>query len=158
MAEESPTDKVINRLYNCKFRTAYEQAKEIKGFPKDALKTLKKASIDFENCGWGGARITNTAEKICNMLGYTYDEDEDYYLKEGEKEEIVKERKRKKAEEKRKQKFLKKHPLVPKEIVKRNLKWAEEAKKSFLKELKETKKERKKLVIEDLLNLKPGRR
>lgn len=60
--------EIVNRLYNCKFRTAYEYVKEL---PDNAhlLAPFERAARDYDDCGWGGEKIDETAEALAALLG-----------------------------------------------------------------------------------------
>ena len=75
-------DNVINRVFNCKFTSAYEDLKTIEGIDKETLKLFKEASYDLGNCGWGGKLIEKRADSLAKKLGYVFSEEEDYFTKE----------------------------------------------------------------------------
>lgn len=74
--------EVINRLDNCKFRSAYEFALELKdGIRPNVLKEFRQAAIDFENCGWGGKLINGRANRLAKLLGYVTSERTGFYVR-----------------------------------------------------------------------------
>lgn len=74
-------DDILNRLLNCKFRSAYEIITTVKKIPKEIKNEFKFASIEFDNCGWGGILIDRIANNLALLLGYKYLEDKDEYVK-----------------------------------------------------------------------------
>ncbi len=82
--EPTPIEDVLERMYNWKQESALDIAKEIKDFPKEALKKLEYLSEKFGNCGFQDGSMYNelidTNFEVAKMLGYEYDEEEDYYL------------------------------------------------------------------------------
>lgn len=81
---ETPIEKVLGRMYNWKQNSAYNYAKEIPEFPKEALEKLKYLAEKFGNCGWMDGSVydelRDTNFEVAKMLGYEYNEEEDYYL------------------------------------------------------------------------------
>ena len=65
--KEAIKERLISRLNNCKFETAYNYAKMLK-FKKSTLAEFKKASIELANCGWGGTLINETSEKLVKLV------------------------------------------------------------------------------------------
>ena len=45
-------EKIIGRLENWKFRTAYEWALEYEGFPYEALSAIGVLADMYDDCGW----------------------------------------------------------------------------------------------------------
>ena len=82
--KETPIEKVLGRMYNWKQESALRYAKEIKDFPEEALKKLEYLSEKFGNCGYQDGSIYDelreTNFEIAKMLGYEYNEEEDYFL------------------------------------------------------------------------------
>jgi len=82
--KETPTEKVLGRMYNWKQESALRYAKEIKDFPEEALNKLKHLSEKFGNCGWQDGSIydelRDTNFEVAKILGYEHDEERDCYL------------------------------------------------------------------------------
>jgi hypothetical protein len=82
--EQTPVEKVLERMYNWKQDSALRYAKEINDFPKQALKKLEHLSEKFGNCGWQDGKIynelRNTNFEVAKMLGYEYNEKKDCFL------------------------------------------------------------------------------
>lgn len=78
-------DDVIGRMYNWKMRSAYEYAKDVKNFPVDALVILKELSEKFGDCGWNQGSVFTELKiknnKVAKLLGYKWDNNEDYWIK-----------------------------------------------------------------------------
>lgn len=78
-------DPVLGRMYNWKFRKAYENAKKTQGFPSDALIVLNSLAGMFEDCGWQDGTAFDLAKdnnnKVADILGYKWDDDADFWIK-----------------------------------------------------------------------------
>lgn len=78
-------DNILERMWNWKMNSAYEQAKQFPDFPKNALDILKELSENFGNCGWQDGKVFDELRKknhqVAKMLGYTWNEKKDYWFK-----------------------------------------------------------------------------
>lgn len=86
---------IVDRMYNWKMKSAYEQAASVPEISKEVLDLLREMAIKFGNCGWQEGKIFNelreTNHKIADLLGLIWDDRIDYWVEKGQ-ENIGKER------------------------------------------------------------------
>ena len=82
----SKHDDILNRMYNWKFRSAYNYAKEGNGvgIPKEAQRKLKFLAEQFENCGHCDGKafdnIWDLSDEVADLLGYKWEDKKDYWV------------------------------------------------------------------------------
>lgn len=74
-------EDVVGRLYNCKFRSAYDFIKNNRKIPKEIKREFKFAADELGNCGWGGALIDRRATTLALLIGYKWSDKKEYYVK-----------------------------------------------------------------------------
>ena len=64
---EYTKESVINRLFNCKFDSAYRQALTL-NLSEETLVSLAIAAESYGNCGWGGKVIDKASDKLIKQV------------------------------------------------------------------------------------------
>ncbi len=76
---------LLGSMYNWKMTTAYENASHsYDPFPAEVLDLLKDMSEKYGDCGWQQGTVYDelqkTNDKIADILGYRWDDKEDFYI------------------------------------------------------------------------------